>query len=95
MFPLIILQIIWFSFEFTIASPDAPFEFFEDADLFLVTGSDTTQQHPLIASRIINAVIDRGAKLIVVDPRKIELAKYATVYMPQNHGTRNALFHHH
>jgi formate dehydrogenase alpha subunit len=60
---------------------------FEDADLFLVTGSDTTEQHPLIGSRIINAVNDRGAKLIVVDPRKIELAKYATIYMAQDNGT--------
>jgi formate dehydrogenase alpha subunit len=60
---------------------------FTEADLFLVTGSDTTEQHPLIGSRIINAVCDRGAKLIVVDPRKIELAKYATIYMAQNNGT--------
>jgi len=60
---------------------------FEDADLFLVTGSDTTEQHPLIGSRIINAVNDRGAKLIVVDPRKIELAKYANIYLRQNNGT--------
>ena len=60
---------------------------FEDAELFLVTGSDTTEQHPLIGSRIINAVNDKGAKLIVADPRKIELAKYATIYMAQNNGT--------
>ena len=60
---------------------------FEEAELFLVTGSDTTEQHPLIGSRIINAVNDKNAKLIVVDPRKIELAKYATIYMRQNNGT--------
>ncbi|MCK4793456.1 MAG: formate dehydrogenase subunit alpha, partial [Desulfobacteraceae bacterium] len=60
---------------------------FEDADLFLVTGSDTTEQHPLIGSRIINAVNDRGAKLIVVDPRRIELVKYATIYMAPDNGT--------
>ena len=60
---------------------------FEDAELFLVTGSDTTEQHPLIGSRIINAVNDRGAKLIVADPRKIELAKYATIYLRQDNGT--------
>lgn len=60
---------------------------FEDAELFLVTGSDTTEQHPLIGSRIINAVNDKGAKLIVVDPRKIELAKYATIYMAQDCGS--------
>jgi formate dehydrogenase alpha subunit len=60
---------------------------FEEAELFLVTGSDTTEQHPLIGSRIINAVNDKGAGLIVVDPRRIELAKYATIYMAQNNGT--------
>ena len=60
---------------------------FEKADLFLVTGSDTTEQHPLIGSRIINAVLDKGAKLIVVDPRRIELTKYATIFMQQNNGT--------
>jgi len=60
---------------------------FEDADCFLVTGSDTTEQHPLIGSRIINAVKDRGAKLIVVDPRKIELSKFAALHLRQDHGT--------
>ena len=60
---------------------------FEDADCFLVTGSDTTEQHPLIGSRIINAVKDKGARLIVVDPRKIELAKFATIHLRQDHGT--------
>lgn len=60
---------------------------FEEAQLFLVTGSDTTEQHPLIGSRIINAVKDKGAELIIVDPRKIELAKYATIHMRQDNGT--------
>jgi len=60
---------------------------FENADMFLVTGSDTTEQHPLIGSRIINAVNDRGAGLIVVDPRQIELSKYATLYLRQDNGT--------
>jgi len=60
---------------------------FEDAELFLVTGSDTTEQHPLIGSRIVNAVIDKKAKLIVIDPRKIELAKYATIFLSPNNGT--------
>ncbi|UCD14864.1 MAG: molybdopterin-dependent oxidoreductase, partial [Candidatus Omnitrophota bacterium] len=60
---------------------------FKDADVYLITGSDTTAQHPLIGSRIINSVLDRGAKLIVIDPRKIELAKYADVYAAQKNGT--------
>ena len=60
---------------------------FEDADCFLITGSDTTAQHPLIGSRIINSVLDRGAKLLIVDPRKIELSKYATIHMQHKNGT--------
>lgn len=60
---------------------------FEDAEVILVTGSDTTAQHPLIGSRIINAVNDRKAKLIVIDPREIELAKYAFIYARPKNGT--------
>ncbi len=60
---------------------------FEEAELFLITGSDTTAQHPLIGSRMVNAVLDKKAKLIVVDPRRIELVKYATIYAQQKNGT--------
>ena len=59
---------------------------FEDADLFLVTGSNTTEQHPLIGSRIINAV-ERGASLILIDPRGIKLAGFAGLHLKQNIGT--------
>lgn len=62
-------------------------EDFENAEIFLVTGSDTTSQHPLIGSRIINSVKDKGAKLIVVDPREIQLAKFAHIYAQQKNGT--------
>ena len=60
---------------------------FEEADCFLITGSDTTAQHPLIGSRIINSVLNRGARLLIADPRRIELSKYASVYMQQKNGT--------
>jgi formate dehydrogenase alpha subunit len=60
---------------------------FEEAGVFLITGSDTTAQHPLIGSRIINSVLERGAKLLVIDPRRIELAKYADIYAAQKNGT--------
>ncbi|HUX39432.1 MAG TPA: formate dehydrogenase subunit alpha [Rectinemataceae bacterium] len=64
---------------------------FDDADAFLVIGSDTTAQHPLIGSRIIKSVLDRGAKLLVFDPRKIELVKYATLSAQQRNGSDVAL----
>jgi formate dehydrogenase alpha subunit len=59
---------------------------FDEADLFLVTGSNTTAQHPLIGSRIVNAV-ERGAKLILIDPREIPLAPFAELHLKQNIGT--------
>jgi formate dehydrogenase alpha subunit len=59
---------------------------FEDADFFLVTGSNTTSQHPLIGSRIINAK-ERGAKLLLIDPREIQLAGFADLHLRQNIGT--------
>ncbi|MBI4739914.1 formate dehydrogenase subunit alpha, partial [Candidatus Woesearchaeota archaeon] len=60
---------------------------FEDAEVILITGSDTTAQHPLIGSRIVKAVKDNRAKLIVIDPREIELAKYAVIHARQKNGT--------
>ena len=42
----------------------------ENADCVLITGSNITEGHPLIATRIFRAV-EKGAKLLVIDPRKI------------------------
>ena len=59
----------------------------EYADVILVTGSNTTETHPVIATLIKRAVLFHGAKLIVVDPRKIDLVKYATLWLQQKNGT--------
>jgi formate dehydrogenase alpha subunit len=64
---------------------------FEEADLILVTGSNTTSQHPLIGTRILNAK-ERGASLIVIDPMRIPLAEYADVHLQQNIGTDVTVF---
>ena len=58
----------------------------EEADCFLITGSNTSEAHPLIASRVLKAR-ERGAKLIVVDPRSIHLASYADIHLRQRPGT--------
>ncbi len=52
----------------------------ERAEVILVTGSNTTETHPVIATRIKRAVLFNGAKLIVIDPRKIDLVKYTERY---------------
>lgn len=62
----------------------------EQADCIFVIGSDTTSQHPLIASRIVMAE-ERGAKIIVADPRGIQLASLADVHLQQKPGSDVAL----
>ncbi len=58
-----------------------------DADVILVTGSNTTEAHPVIGNLIKHAVTFKGAKLILADPRGIELSEYATVWLRQKNGT--------
>ena len=62
-----------------------------DTDLLLVAGSNTTEAHPVISLRMKRAVRN-GAKLIVIDPRKIELTKWATRHLQINIGTDIPLF---
>ena len=62
----------------------------EDADCIFVIGSNTTSSHPLVATRIFRA-LEKGAKLVVADPRRIQLALKADVYARQNLGTDVAL----
>jgi len=58
----------------------------ENADCILITGSNTTEGHPLIATRIFRA-IEKGARLIVVDPRRIQIAKKAAIHLRQKPGS--------
>ena len=62
----------------------------ETADLIFVIGSNTTEQHPLIGSRIINAV-KNGAQLIVADNRRIRLSRHADLHLRHNNGSDVAL----
>ncbi len=59
----------------------------EESNCFLITGTNTTENHPVISNFIKRAVTQRGAKLILADPREIELAKFATVWIRQKPGT--------
>ncbi len=62
----------------------------EDAGSIFVIGSNTTACHPLIARRIYRAK-EKGAKLIVADPRKIQLSRFADVAVNQRLGSDVAL----
>ena len=59
----------------------------EKADVILVTGSNTTENHPVISAFLKRAIKFKGAKLIVVDPRRIKLVEHAHKYLRQNLGT--------
>ena len=59
---------------------------FEKAQTILVVGANANERHPVIGARIKQAVLN-GAKLIVIDPRRIELAEYATIHLQPKPGT--------
>lgn len=59
----------------------------EESNCFLITGTNTTENHPVISTFIKRAVTQRGAKLILADPRNIDLARFATVWIRQRPGT--------
>jgi len=59
----------------------------KEADAILIIGSDTSAAHPVIANRIKQAVRFGKTKLIVIDPKEIEMAKFATIYARQRCGT--------
>lgn len=61
------------------------------AQAFFVIGSNTTEQHPVFGTMLRRAVRFRGAKLIVADPRRIDLVDFATLHLRHKPGTDIAL----
>ncbi len=55
--------------------------------VILITGTNTTANHPIIANYIHEAVTKHGAKLIVVDPRRIKLVDICHLWLRQKIGT--------
>jgi formate dehydrogenase major subunit len=58
----------------------------ERASAFLICGANPTENHPIVGARIKQQVL-RGARLIVIDPRRIELAEYADIHLQLRPGT--------
>ena len=63
----------------------------QNSECIFVIGSNTSEAHPVIAIGIREAAVRNGAKLIVADPRDIELVRHATVHLQQQPGTDVAL----
>ena len=70
------------------------FDSVEDCDVMLVIGANPTDGHPVFASRMKKR-LRKGAKLIVIDPRRIDLVKSphveATHHLPLQPGTNVAV----
>ncbi len=62
----------------------------EDAQVLFVIGSNTTEAHPVI-SYYMKRAVKKGATLIVCDPRRIDLVRWATIHVQHRVGTDVAL----
>jgi formate dehydrogenase alpha subunit len=59
----------------------------ENTDCILVTGSNTTETHPVISTFIKRAAALKNKTLIVIDPRRLDLVRHATLWLRQRPGT--------
>ena len=62
----------------------------EGNEVLFIIGSNATEAHPIIGNKMKRAARN-GSKLIVIDPRRTELATMATLWLPLNSGTDIAL----
>ncbi|MEV7283476.1 molybdopterin-dependent oxidoreductase [Streptomyces sp. NPDC093252] len=71
--------------------PPGSYQDFDDADVFLVIGSNMADCHPILFLRMMDRVKSAGARLIVVDPRRSATADKADLHLPVRPGTDLAL----
>ncbi len=62
----------------------------EDNDVIFIIGSNTKENHPIVALRMLKAV-KKGAKIIIADPRKVPLVRHSALWIQQKPGTDVAL----
>jgi len=63
----------------------------KNAACIFIIGSNTSEAHPVIALDIKEAVVKNGARLIIADPRRIDLVRFAELHLAQKPGTDVAL----
>jgi assimilatory nitrate reductase catalytic subunit len=64
----------------------------DEADLIVLVGSNAAWCHPVLFQRMVANRRARGAKLVVVDPRRTATAEEADLVLPVTPGTDTALF---
>lgn len=65
---------------------------YEEASCLMLVGCDPGSNHPVIASRMRRAVDEFGARLVVVNPKRIDMAERADIFLQPQPGTDVALF---
>ena len=74
------------SYAFGSGAMTNPISSLAQADAVLIVGSNTTEQHPLVSFHILRGKA-RGAKIIVVDPRRTQIADLADLHLSPRLGT--------
>ena len=64
----------------------------DEADLIVLTGSNAAWCHPVLFRRMVANKRERGARLVVIDPRRTATAEDADLFLPIAPGTDTALF---
>ncbi len=64
----------------------------DEADLIVLVGSNAAWCHPILHQRMMAAKNERGARLVVIDPRRTATAEMADVFLPIAPGADTALF---
>src|SRR6516225_5249604 len=64
----------------------------ELADLVVLTGSNAAWCHPVLFQRIMRNKAERGARVVVIDPRRTVTVQEADLFLPLAPGTDTALF---
>ena len=75
----------------TAAASGSMREIEEACDVIFIAGANTTESHPVFGA-LIKRAVGRGARLIVADPRRLELAELADIHLQMLPGTDVALF---
>ncbi len=78
------------SYAFGSGAMTNPISSLSQAEVVLIIGSNTSEQHPLVAFHILRGKA-KGAKIIVVDPRKTQMADLADIHIAPRLGTDIAL----
>src|ERR1700733_9586589 len=68
------------------------YEDLDEADLLVLTGSNAAWCHPVLFQRMIANKQRRGARMVVIDPRRTDTAEDADLFLGLKPGTDTALF---